>query len=54
MILSLDVIQQDELRALGLVLVPTGQENEFERIGLINGVRLGWFEDGHDAEISIV
>jgi hypothetical protein len=54
LVISLDVIQRDELRALGLVLVPTGEENEFERIGLLNGIRLEWFEDGEDTEISIV
>jgi hypothetical protein len=54
LVMSLDVIQRDELEALGLVLVPTGEKNEFERIGLLNGICLEWFEDGEDAEISIV
>ena len=54
LVMSLDVIQRDELQALGIVLVPTGEENEFERIGLLNGICLEWFEDGEDAEISIV
>jgi len=54
LIMNLDVIQRDELQALGLVLVPTAEEDEFERIGLLNGIRLEWFEDGEDAEISIV
>jgi hypothetical protein len=55
LVMCLEVmIQIIEPRGLGLVLVPTGEESEFERISLLARIRLEWFKDGEDAEISIV
>ena len=40
--------------SVGLALVPTGVTNEYRRVGLISLVKLAWFEDSAEGEITIV
>ena len=40
--------------SVGLALVPTGNTDEFRRVGFIHLVKLSWYDDGVKAKITIV
>jgi hypothetical protein len=46
--------ESDKRTVAGLALVPTGQKDEFERIGCVDGANLEWWDDATDTMITLV